>query len=625
MAPVRRRLVPLLALALVTPLAVLARWRWAPSAEGPALHPRPDALEYAAAAQSLAQAGRFYLQIGPYRVRPRYPPGWPLLLAPAVRAGVPGEQLWRVTGLHGAALSGLLAAATAGAVLRLRRPRRAAPEALATTAAPAATRSNSETVPAESTALGTLRLDTRIARGALVAGLLAGGGWALAPNAVAVDRTVLSDSPAALASALTLLATAAAFLGETRRRGAAAGAGATAVEVAGTAATAAAPQPRLGLAAAGGLAFGLTVAIRPVSAALLVPALALLAWGGWRASRAGAGADTHAGTWDPSTPGRQVVLDRGDSTAYRAAARRAAAWCAGALVAPLLVAGVLTRSGLRPWRFSGYQFWIPRLYGDPAVTFQVRYALHGNPRFPLGPAGAPIAHLKMAAMALLGLPGLAPDSYVGLVWPAAGWIVLAVLLARACRTGRFGRFGRARRSGNAGPALGAVPAGATLPAPLPSAAAERWTLLALLAWTVAQAGLYALYFYPSARLFLPGTALALALTATGLGLGLSSHRRPRRLAAAAGAVLLALLLGRGFLRFRAEDTSVPPEPDVRAAVEGWLRLSDRERAARTVPFDPVHAQALGLLPPGVVSRIGAWGTLPDTQHVVRLRARRIVP
>ena len=82
----------LLLAVLVVPVALWARWHGSPEAQAPFFHPRPDALEYAASAQSIAQTGRFFLQVGPYRVRPRFPPGWPLLLAPAVRLGVRGHK-----------------------------------------------------------------------------------------------------------------------------------------------------------------------------------------------------------------------------------------------------------------------------------------------------------------------------------------------------------------------------------------------------------------------------------------------------------------------------------------------------------------------------------------------------
>ena len=57
----------------------------------------------------------------------------------------------------------------------------------------------------------------------------------------------------------------------------------------------------------------------------------------------------------------------------------------------------------------------------------------------------------------------------------------------------------------------------------------------------------------------------------------------------------------------------------------WLALGDDRRAGRTMPFDPVHAQALGLLTPDVVASIRTWGELPDTLHVRRLRANGTLP
>src|ERR1700694_5879364 len=99
----------------VAPLALAARWRWAETPDGRQLRPRPDALEYAAAAQAIATEGRYYLQVGLYRVRPRYPPGWPMVLAVAVRLGIAGDQLWRVAGVFGAGLASVLALLAAGA------------------------------------------------------------------------------------------------------------------------------------------------------------------------------------------------------------------------------------------------------------------------------------------------------------------------------------------------------------------------------------------------------------------------------------------------------------------------------------------------------------------------------
>ena len=73
------------------PLALAVRWGGNAELKGSRFHPWPDTVEYAAEAQALARSGQVFLQIGPYRARPRYPPGWPLLIAAAVRLGVQGR------------------------------------------------------------------------------------------------------------------------------------------------------------------------------------------------------------------------------------------------------------------------------------------------------------------------------------------------------------------------------------------------------------------------------------------------------------------------------------------------------------------------------------------------------
>ncbi|HEY4564737.1 MAG TPA: hypothetical protein VIJ36_17260, partial [Thermoanaerobaculia bacterium] len=109
----------LLLAVIVVPLALAARWGGNAELKGVRFSPWPDTVEYAAEAQSLARSGQVYLQIGPYRVRPRFPPGWPLLLAPAVRLGVAGQELWRITGVLGAVLAWLLGITTAYATAKL--------------------------------------------------------------------------------------------------------------------------------------------------------------------------------------------------------------------------------------------------------------------------------------------------------------------------------------------------------------------------------------------------------------------------------------------------------------------------------------------------------------------------
>jgi hypothetical protein len=173
---------------VVVPLALATRWYGGDGIKGARFHPRPDSLEYAAMAQSLAGSGQVYLQIGPHRVRPRYPPGWPLVLAPVVKLGVDGEALWKVTGLFGAGLAWFLGVLAAWA---------------------------------------TTTLSGRAGPPALAAGLLAGAGWALTPIAVSLGQTLMSDEPATLVSLLGLVLTAVAFLRKEGNLAAAAGGGLT--------------------------------------------------------------------------------------------------------------------------------------------------------------------------------------------------------------------------------------------------------------------------------------------------------------------------------------------------------------------------------------------------------------
>ena len=527
-----RRLPELVLLLTVASLALWARWGWASPQEGPRFFPRPDALEYAASAQAIAQTGEIFLQIGPYRVRPRYPPGWPMLLAVAVRLGVAGDQLWRVAGLFGAALAGLLALLAGRAAQAL---------------APGA------------------------AWSAAVAAALAGCGWALAPLAVAQGQTVMSDEPATFAAVACLALSAAAWLGRPRAAAPSRdegdpdvrdpdvgdpGVGDPDVE-AGTAAKSA--RRGLALAAAGGFACGLAASLRPVVAALLAVPLALLLAGGMR--RAG---------WRNLLP-------------------RLALWGGGAALFPALTIALLVRSGIPAFEWSGYRFWVPQRYASLADTFQLRYALHGNQAMPLGSDGRAIPHLGIAALVLGGVPNLPPHQVLGLYWPLAGWLA-APLLLRACR----------RRGGAA-------------------ARIAPWLAAALLAWTLGHVAVFSLYFFPAPRFYLGPAALCLTLFAVACGAALAAPRaRVRRLAAAA-ALAAAALFAIAAADFRREPAAGGEDDDPRPAVARWLSQRDAQRAKRVMPFDPVHAQALGLLSPRALHDVESWGRLPPTVHVRRLR------
>ena len=470
---------------MVIPLAVWARWNGAVEPKGTRFHPWPDTVEYAAEAQALARSGQVYLQIGPHRVRPRYPPGWPLLLAPALRLGVEGQDLWRVTALFGAGLAWLLG-----------------------------------------------YLAARASR-SLLAGLFAGCVWALAPIAVDLGQTLMSDEPTALVSVAGLVLAGTGFLRKEK--------GTLAVLTAG-------------------LAFGLAATMRSVAALLMIPPLAVFLLGGFRGL------------------GARILL------------RRAALWTLGAAVFPALIVLLQLRSGWPPLQWSGYSFWMPARYGELPSTFGLDFALQPDTTFRQEVQGRPISHLELAVRVLLGIPGLGKRHYLGLLWPILGWLA-AIPLYRA-----------ARRRWETAP----------------------WVALALLLWTVGHVVVFSLYFYPASRFYLGPLALCLVLLAGGLGVFLETTRW--KIPAAVAAALVLLLTARTFNELRSEPppTSLHRER-TRASFNRWLRMGDEKRTRRTLPFDPVHAQALGLLTPEVAARVRTWGDLPDTVHVRRLRANGTLP
>jgi hypothetical protein len=531
----------LLLAAVVVPLALAARWGSNAEAKGSRFHPWPDTVEYAAEAQSLARSGQVFLQIGPYRVRPRYPPGWPLLIAPAIRLGMEGQDLWRLTALFGAALAWLLGAVTAGATAAL-GPHHPGP--LLPSPPPSLTGrrgrqadslSSSPLSPGEGGGWGRERggWGSEGSGGGfapLAAGLLAGCLWAITPIAVDLGQTLMSDEPTTLVSLAGLFATGTALL---RREG----------------------RGAWVLALAGGLAFGLTAAMRPIAAVLMLVPIAVFLIGG-----------VH----------RKVILP----------------WALGAAVFPAVTVLILARSGLPGWQWSGYGFWMPGRYGELTSTFNLRYAFQPDVAFPQEIQGRPLSHLELAVRVLLGIPGLRARHYFGLLWPIAGWLAAVPLY----------RIARRRAPEIAG-----------------------WTALALLLWTLGHVAVFSVYFYPSSRFYLAPLALCLVLLATACGVALSRPDRRMRLIGGAVAIGVALLAARGLAELRREPLPGVETERTRARFARWLAIGDERRASRVMPFDPVHAQALGLLTPEVAAQIHQWGSLPDTVHVRRLRANGFLP
>ncbi|MFP5286542.1 MAG: hypothetical protein ACLGI9_12445, partial [Thermoanaerobaculia bacterium] len=269
--------------------------------------------------------------------------------------------------------------------------------------------------------------------------------------------------------------------------------------------------------------------------------------------------------------------------------RRGLVWTAGGLIVPALIAVVLLRSDLPVWEWSGYRFWVPERFEELTDAFHPRYALTPDEDFSyLDLQRRPFSHLELAGRVLLGLPGLRPFHYLGYYWPLAGWLAAVPLVWLGLR-----------RKGNEDLVI-AVAA-------------------ALILWAMGHVAVFSLYFYPTSRFYLPLLALCLLLLATACGVGLGRPRLRARIPAGVLAVLVALTLTGTYRWF--SHLSLPRLRDERTAerFHRWTSLSDEERAGREIPFDPVHAQALGLLTPEVTARIAAWGDLPDTVHVRRLR------
>ncbi|HVT61226.1 MAG TPA: hypothetical protein VHR45_22880 [Thermoanaerobaculia bacterium] len=487
---------------VVAVVALTARFGPA-DAEGARFAPRPEALEAAATAQSIVQAGKLRLQVGPYRLRPPQPPGWALILAGALRVGVPPRELWHVTGFCGGILAVLLAVAVTRSVRALRGP---PPRGQWPTMAGA--------------------------MAGAMAGLFAGSLFALAPVAIRLDRTLLSDEAVAcLAGAALLLGVR--LLGPFRAIDWPAEQHAT---------------RRRAVAVGCGIVLGALASVEPVEALLLAPPLAILVAG---------------------------------CKETRTAARAALPWAAlGLLVFPLLAGALLVRSGAPAWRWSSYDRWSAERYGKLAAAFSPGFAAALPHEVPPAVHGEAWSRLGFIASSHLELSGGGKDHKVGPLWSGLCWISLAGLVI-------FGWQGRAKI---------AVP--------------WRRLPLAVLVWVAGD--LAASYFFPHSRLHLAAAAAGLWALGTAAGLGFGQQKWTVRGVAIVGVCLMMVTAAAGSWRQLEEPAPAGFDPGAtERAVTAWLRLSDEERSERQLQFDPLEAQALGLLRPDVLARVQRWGADPE--------------
>ncbi len=498
-------------LALLTPLAIGARWGWYQDGKGAAFLPSPDSLEYVASAQSIASEGRFYLQIGPEHVRARYSPGWPMLQAVALAAGVEGADVWRFTALFGVLLAVGVALATTTAIEGARRAPPTARDAL---------------VP-------------------VIFGLGAGALWCVSPLAADSGGTAMSDEPTAFVCFAALACASVALLRDDRAAGSRRS------------------SSVVGWSLFAGLCAGQALAMRTVEGLLLAPPLAWLA--------------IHGARLNGWARVRRVTL---------------AALC-GALIPIGATMVVLARSGLSPWQWSAYPFWAPERFGSLDVTFSLRYAWIANPHIPAMIGAEHVGQLRAYASTFLGLVPPHGWAHFGTIWPALGWLALTgLMLAWVIALRRTER------------------------APTPAAPAT----VAVAGWCLSHWLVFGAYFYPDPRFVLGALAWCPVTLATALGtLALSPNARVRRGAWLAAALVTALALGDAWARHPKRHIWQAKNEDTREAVERWLAWDDDTRSDQTIPFDPVMAQALGLLAPERTRTIHEWGQLPGTKQVNLLR------
>jgi len=457
----------------------------------------PDAVEYAAGAQSLVGEGRYVLHLGPLDARPHYSPGFSMLLAPFVAAGLPGDALWQTGLLFG----WLLACLTAASVAYL------------------------ASIGAER-ASGTWRL-TAIA----VVASCAGATWLVAPFSLNTGTLLLSDKAALLFCIL------------------AAGSTLPALGAPGT--RAALSQLALGASAAA------AAAVRPIAAALLV-----------------------AGSLPVFI---HAIRDRRTRAEIIRIAGRT---LAGASAVAVPVSAILFTSGFPPFRWTAYGFWTPKDSFPGLVDFAVSYAFAGNPSRPFQ-AGEPLLpHAQVVWQALLGIPGLGETHYLGYLWPLLGWGAMLLVLRR------------------------------------PSSWSGTQIALARSAawWAIATSITFVFYSWPLPR-YLVGSHWIVLIGTFGLLARRAATDRPGR---AVIAVVLALLATGSSLALslRADSAYVAwrdLNSETRSGFNAWLRLSDAERAGRKMPFDPLRAQALGLLRFESASKIRCWGLPIGHHHWFRLK------
>jgi len=303
-----------------------------------------------------------------------------------------------------------------------------------------------------------------------------------------------------------------------------------------------------------GLILSLTATIRFIHVVLAVPALLLLCAGYWRSFN-------------------------------RRSAIQALGWLSLGWVVGLVAVSLLSQ--LPPWHWSNYSYWIPEFYADFSDTFRLSYALHGNPKLAMGIPLRLDPHLVRIARMLAGTSQQHPIFLLGHWWPLLGWFGLAAAALVLPKHGSGQRV--------------------------------RWLAGSLAVWVLGHAAFYAVYFALVSRYFLAPMAICIGSLAVGLHCLISKYPYATvRVGARALMIATVVLAVADLDRIPEPRDFRQPTDELKSAHGAWVGMGAEERAERDLPFDPVYAQAMGLLGPQIIDGIGAWGKLPRTSHVLRL-------
>ena len=480
------------------PLALWRRWAEAGTTWGANFQPRPDSLEYAALAHSIAHFDDYFLQIGDLQLPPRYPPGWPLLLSAAVRMGVPGEQLWWLT----SGFSALTAVLIAVYVFSSRKFLFQGNDSFT---------------------------DTIFFLTAIAAGLV----WCFAPLPHFMGQTLLSD-PAANVISLIIFALVIKSLFASRNT---------------------ISRPVIALLT--GSLLGCLMAVRQAPALLIGPPLLILI--------------------------TYVSIQQG----FRNILPALASGLLG-LVASILLVQEMTNTHFLHWS-EGYSFWVPHWYTNIQDTFNLKYALEGNTELINQNRGS---HFLYGMKILAGIrePNNWNISYIGLLWPLLGWFWLIWMISR--------------RTWQTSPLVLLI-----------SGSIVIWALITLI--------FYALYFYPAPRFYI--TIQALSVILLGISAAWSfihGHKITRCLILV---TMLTILVNTFVLGNWLPQVRDHVQPDqLAAAVDKWIKTDEADRKITSTGFDPIVAQALGLLHPETIKHLNEWGQLPRTAHTARLLAKGLL-